>query len=240
MPESYQYPTDKSSSKRSFPVNLRVLAVLVMVAGAAAFFAVRIFLGDQPLILLLPTLVTFAGLGLVIYARRTQGPMPEVSSTQTPQLSRRSVPPGLRPRGSQAQMRQAARPNLEPVYPQPVHEQTIPDIIPQIPLLERAVVTFASQGAQVERTALRAGRGMLSLTTADGRQGLALVLADSQVVTMADVRGLAAMIQHSHSTFGYLIAEGSILPEAADWAMSQSPEGMLSLVSAAQLAEVHL
>lgn len=250
MPESYRSPSENNASKRSVSVNLRVLAVLVMVIGAVGFFAARIFLGDRPLVLFITTLVTFVGLGMVIFARRISGPPAEQSLQPPERISRRNIPPGLRPRRGAAHLRQpgqteserinASRINLASEGVHSAGVQTIPEIFTPIPLLEQAVLAFASQGAQVERSAQRPGRGLLTITTADGRRGVALVLADAADITLADVRGLAATAQHNRSTFGYLVTEGRIPSDAMAWAAAHASEVSLSLVRQAQLAEIRL
>lgn len=186
------------------PVSLRTGAILLMVAGAAGFVAARLLFGDQVLCLLVSTLVVFAGLGLIIYGRRSmagedqstaygqrplhgqhplhdQRPLPPAGAardTGSARVNPRQIPRGLR----EAARQQGARP--------PDMPRTLPQATPNIPPAppeQWAARTNPMPPSRPEPEPVQAGNNALldAVITAFENQG-----ARVDIETQRDERGI--------------------------------------------------
>ncbi len=213
----------------------RTLAILLMLAGVAAFVYSRVAFEDQIGCLVGSTLVTFAGLAVLVYARRSnqgaaggnaQGgssPAQVQAPGRTPVEGigpglRRQIPPGLR----------AAARRPSPLSPAPqIVDQ--PDLsvpgekIPVYPgvLVERVIAQLEGQSAQVTVESQREGRGLLNVQPTDGQPASVLILEGGQPVDVADLRALHAMMTSSGSATGYLISTAPFTEQAYDWAAAR-------------------
>ncbi len=214
------------------PQPTRTLAILLMLAGVAAFVFSRVAFEGQVLCLLGSTLVTFAGLAVLLYARRSSQSQAGVAnpggSTQPPRQAqkpgaeerfgpglRRQVPPGLRAAARRPSQPPAVQPEtVQPAQPAPVEK------IPVYPglLVERVIALLERQGVQVEVESLREGRGLLKVQSPDGQNDTVLILEGGDVVDVPDVRALSALVTSSGSAGGYLIASAPFTQQAYDWA----------------------
>lgn len=163
---------------KSGPLNLRTLAILLMVAGAISFVAARILFGDQVLCLLGSTVIVFGGLGLIVYARRNNLETRSGESAPPVQPERWSPAgstPGRMPRSTPRGLRTAARQPGTPgtqtsVTPPAQPVQNISPVEPAHPMQ-----TTPTTASFVERVGARPGRSGETLVnqaiTAFERQG---------------------------------------------------------------------
>ncbi len=220
MSLSYPNPTNSSSKK---PVRWRLIAILIMVAGAIGFAIGLLVFDQQILCLALSTLLTLAGLGLNITARRKgwtspqeSGEVKESRSAAAARWLRRSrAPRGLRgsPRSVPVQAPMAVPPSDAK---KTVMFGPIPGSLP-----DRVITILEAQGAKVTVESKAEGRGILGITTEEGQRYIAMILESGSPVDVRDVRSLLALIRGSGSVRGYLISSGRITQPAYQWAQGR-------------------
>lgn len=247
MADSVPPSSGKGPGGRRLPVSARLLAILIMLAGVAAFFISRLVFGEQVLCLLGSTLITFAGLGFLITGRRrgwyqtgaenregTWQPTLRSAGEERSVASRRDVPPGLR----EAARRLSMTP--PPAIQQPFHTEleTPVEKIPVYhePLLERVLAIVEGQGGQAEVETQREGRGVIKVLATDGQTVTMLVLEGEEPVDVSDVRGLFALVSSRGSGNGYLISSAPFTQQAYDWAGARK----IRLVSEDELGELSI
>jgi hypothetical protein len=231
------------------PLSLRLLAILLMITGVVAFVIARVAFGDQMLCLLGSTLITFAGLGLIIAGRRYGWLLPrnsqaQPSPRQTPidenlprQSSLRpSIPRGA-PRGLRAAARSTAmgnapvRRSAPPLAPAPVQ-----NVVPRAKknLVDRVIEMLRSQNMYVSIETQHDDRAILRITGQNGELYTIMVREDPGEVDVSEVRALFALVTSSSSQTGYLISAGKFTQRAYDWAGSRQ----IRLVAADELDEL--
>ncbi len=233
MADQVSPSSGKETGGGKTPRVTRTLAILLMLAGVVAFVFSRVAFEGQVACLLGSTLVTFAGLAVLVYARRSSqgaaggntpgGSRPAQAPRQIPAEGfgpglHRQIPPGLR---------SAARRPSPLVPAPPITDQ--PGIsaptgkIPVFPglLVERVIAQLEGQGAQVAVDSQREGRGLLNVQSPDGQPASILILEGQLPVDVADLRALYAMMTSSHSAAGYLISTAPFTQQAYDWAAAR-------------------
>lgn len=216
------------------PFSRRTIGILIMVAGAFAFFYSQIRFEDNLLCLGGSTLVVFAGLVFILAGRRapvggiSEGSQDRLIRNQPEPVFRRRVPPGLR---QETRRRTQYRPPSmvsTQTDPAPSSIRNAPVVQPnaysdgQDALLGQVIAFLNEQGAQVVIETQRAdsggSRSILQVQSQDGRSYTFMVLEELAPVNVADVRALAALVNSSGSTAGYLIASAPFSPNAYEWA----------------------
>lgn len=236
MPENPQNQPGSGSS----PINPRVLAILLMVVGAVCFVAAQFLFPEQVLCMLGSTLITFIGLGIILVGRKrgwTSGgagvtPQQAAQTGWGSARSRSRPPAGLR-----VPLRKP-----EPEADEPVEQLEEQNLINgaidagawRVSLMDQAADILERQGAQVRVEAQREDRGILRITTREGRVITAMVREDTAPVDVADVRALYALVSSSAAETGYLIAAGPITDRAYAWAGDRQ----IHLVGADELDEL--
>lgn len=215
------------------PVSLRLLAILLMITGVIAFVIARVAFGDQVLCLLGSTLITFAGLGLIIAGRRygwlqPRNSQPQPSPQQTPidkNLPRQSTLRPTLPRGAPRGLRAAARSTA--MGNAPVHRSAPPlapapvqNVFPRAKnsLVDRVIEMLRSQNMYVTIETQHDDRAILRITGQNGEFSTAMVREDPGEVDVSEVRALFALVTSSSSQTGYLISAGRFTQRAYDWA----------------------
>jgi hypothetical protein len=221
-------------------MNLRTVAILLMVAGAICFVAALILFPEQVLCMVGSTLITFTGLGIIITGRRRGWPVEDAVPVprQAPQDQWASIRPRHRALpGLRVPARKPASAVIQP-YEKPDNQSSMNDVIqvnaPHVSLVDQTAEILERQGARVRVEAQREDRGILRITTHDGRAVVAMVREDTDTVDVADVRSLFALMSSSASEGGYLIAAGPITERAYEWA----GERQIHLVSADEMDEL--
>lgn len=238
MPDNAQ---NQPGSGRS-PFNPRMLAILLMIVGAVCFVVAQFLFPEQVLCMVGSTLITFAGLGIIVAARRRGWQSGSVSEAprQAAQMGWGSSRPHYRP---PAGLRvPVSKPSLPEPEPEPVdvpqdHEglnSAIDAGAWRVSLIDQTADILERQGAQVRVEAQREDRGILRITTRDGRVITAIVREDTDPVEVADVRALYALVSSSAAEAGYLIAAGPITGQAYEWAGARQ----IHLVGADELDEL--
>lgn len=214
-----------SRDTRSAPSNsglIRPLAILLMVIGAAGFVAARVLLGEQVLCMLGSTLIVFAGLGLIVWARRNptdeQRTVP-LRSTPARQrwepLEHLEVPEEIAP---SSDLPVEVEP--EPVYePQPQVEEDLHNH--QASLADFVIDTFQRQGASVTVETRRPERSILRVMPGGGETRVAIVHEGDGAVDVSDLRALLALVSNHNSSLGYYITDGYFTHRAAEWAATR-------------------
>lgn len=239
---------NSGTGTQGIPMLGRSAAILIMVAGAVSFAAALVFFDNSILCFAGSTLLTLAGLGMIIVRRRNGGGQSEPAGKNSPTATPRArhkpeltgqgrIPPGLR----KAQRRQ-------PPVQRPLAEGAIKDsqkdrnesalageestAVRPGSLIERAIHALQQQGARVEVQSQQGTRGILDIYIGDSQIYTMLVLGASIPAGPADVRSLQVLIDHSGSSRGYLVAAGEITSLAYQAAASR-PE--IRLVAADQI-----
>lgn len=235
-PETSQNQTSNGTGS----INLRTVAILLMVVGAVCFVAALLLFPEQVLCMVGSTLITFIGLGVIITARRRGW---QVGGTveaqrQAPQDQWASLRPRYRtPSGLRAPVRKPTPVVMEPIErpddQSPMNDAARPET-PPASLIDQTAEILERQGARVRIEAQREDRGILRITTRDGRVVVAMVREDTAIVDVADVRSLYALVSSSAAEGGYLIAAGPITERAYAWA----GERQIHLVSADEMDEL--
>lgn len=201
--------------------SLRPVAIGLMIAGVAGFIAARVMFGDQVLCLLGSTLVTFAGLAMILAARRRlregfqeQEPEPQ---TQRPHPSRRPVTVAEDP--AVEWMEQLGR-NQEALSP----------------LAGRASAIFRQQGAQVVLDAQQDDRSILQIETREGERYTAMILEGPHPADAAEVRGLYALATSAGVDGALLVSGGGFTPRAVQWSQGKP----IRLVKGQGLADLNI
>lgn len=234
MSDNFRFPSEDGAGRNRFSPSRRTIGILIMVAGAAAFFYSQVKYTDQLLCLGGSTLIVFVGLGIILSARRsgagfsaTQQTGQRVIDEPAPIFQRR-VPRGLRGEARrQAQVQPPARVSVEarPVEP-------TSDRIPlaqggaftngQGPLLNQVIGLLEEQGARVvietQREDAAGSRGILQVQSAGGLTYRFMVLEGEEAVDVADARALFALVNSSGSDGGYLVASAPFTQRAYEWA----------------------
>lgn len=215
---------------RRFPLSKRTLAILIMVAGAAAFVYSRVAYGGQILCLMGSTLIVFVGLAIWLSARNpnldariNENNRQEPIEPHRP-VFRRTVPRGLR----DEVRRRTTAPAPPPVQPQPpeLPVDPVPIATSSMPqtgaLLGQVIALLDQQEAQVEIETQRedagGSRGILRVQSKDGLPYSLMVLEGNEPVDVADVRALFALVSSSGSAGGYLVASAPFTQRAYEWA----------------------
>lgn len=234
MSDNLRFPSKNGAGQSRFLPSRRTIGILVMVAGAAAFFYSQVKYTDQLLCLGGSTLIVFAGLGIILSARRT-----DVGSATTQQIGqgdsgesvpvfRRGVPRGLRgearrrPRVQPPAIASAqARPVEPPINRTPL-AQSVTFVRGQGTLLDKVITLLNEQGAQVaietQREDAAGSRGILQVQSAAGQFYKFMVLESEDLVDVVDVRALFALVNSSGSAGGYLVASSPFSERAYEWA----------------------
>lgn len=248
MHNQNQPVANSGKGTQGIPLLGRSAAILIMVAGAVSFAVALVFFDSSVLCFAGSTLLTLAGLGMIIVRRRDGGGHSELagvnSSTATPRsrhkpelTGRGRVPPGLRK--AQRHQPPVQRPLADGVSedsqkdrkePAPAGEEG-PAVRPGS-LIERVIHALQQQGARVEVQSQQGARGILDIYIGDSQIYTMLVLGASMPAGPADVRSLQVLIDHSGSSRGYLVAAGEITSLAYQAAASR-PE--IRLVEAEQI-----
>lgn len=222
MPDRIQ-PTDPSNNKAAQSISIRTIAILVMLVGAAGFVFTLVYFGrEQVVCLSASTLVTLAGLGFLIAARRKgwEGriPLPTQEPRAQEPVHQGRIPSGLREPKSPVQ------PIIEtpqPVSPPEILQgEPVPNESDNSVLLGRVISQFQSQGAHVQVQRRQAERSILHIHAGGGQTAVALVLEGGAPVEIGDARALNALVTSLGAGRGFLIATGAVSQDAADYAAS--------------------
>lgn len=215
-PSRFRIPSQPGAASGGRTVfGLRPVAIGLMVAGVIGFIAARVLFGDQVLCLLGSTLVTFAGLAMIVAARKMGWGQPDGGRLRS---TREQVPMPETP--------EIAR--LEQVTHQP--EDALP------PLAERTAAILRQQGAQISIETRHDDRSILQIATRDGERYMAMVLEEAAPVDTAEVRGLYALVASSRVDGGLLINGGGFTPRALQWAQGKP----IRLVDSSRLSDLNI
>lgn len=221
-------------------MNLRTVALLLMVAGAICFVVALILFPEQVLCMVGSTLITFIGLGIIITGRKRGWPVE--GAAQAPRQAPQDQWASIRPRhrtlpGLRVTARKPTPAVMEPIG-EPDDQSSMKDVVQvnvhHVSLVDQTAEVLERQGARVRVEAQREDRGILRITTHDGRAVVVLVREDTDTVDVADVRSLYALMSSSAAEGGYLIAAGPITERAYEWA----GERQIHLVSADEMDEL--
>jgi hypothetical protein len=250
------------SSRRPGFLRYRTLAILVMLAGAAAFAVTVLAFEGDVLCLSASTLVTLVGLGINVGARRMGWDPAETAKRDRqaaepgipPPTRRGSVPPGLRrkssggvpPEGRGAGARSPLFPTPEIARQNPMPPRTAPEpprmippeddlVFPSGPLADEVIAVLEERGAEVQVTSSREDRCVLQVRSPNGRLVTALVLEGPELVEVSEARALVALVNAEGSALGLLIAAGGFAPRTYAWA---SMRQNIRLVASDELDEL--
>lgn len=215
-------------SNSSFPIPpgiIRPVAIGLMVLGAAGFLIATVQYGEMVLCQLGATLVVFAGLGMVIFARRQADGQEEPPARSA---ARRAAPQPARVRAVPEPRRQAAQTGAMP--PVTAVQRSQPDADDLLPegdrnslggLAGEVLAVYERKGAYVRVEASRPGRSIVRATLPDGMRVTVLVLEGQEDVDVSDVRALFALVNEHSSARGFLAARGAFSERARAWADSR-------------------
>ena len=221
----------------------RLYAILVMVLGAVGFAVGLLVFEGQVGCLALSTLITLGGLGININARRkglvaekNGGAPVHPRQEKSARWARSRAPRGLRRAAPKTNNAPRAVPVQAPVTAQagPARSTVTLEQIPAS-LIERVTAILEAQGAVVTLESARSDRGILRVVTGEGQRYVALIVTGGVPSDVAAVRSLAALVQGSGSSRGYLIAGKGFTPQAYDYAEGRT---QLRLVSGDELDEL--
>lgn len=237
MPENTQ---NQPASGRS-PISPRTFAILLMFVGVVCFVAAQFLFPEQVLCMVGSTLITFAGLGIIIAGRSrgwqtgraTEAPRQAAKTGWGSARPRVRPPAGLRVAASKMPPSPASRP-VQVVPDEDILVTPVDAGPTRASLIDQTADILERQGAQVRIEAQREDRGILRIITSDGRVITAMVREDMEPVDVADVRALHALVSSSAAEAGYLIAAGPITERAYEWAGTRQ----IHLVGADELDEL--
>lgn len=243
-----RFPRSPGSGRPSRLIRWRMLAISIMVAGALGF-ALTLFLFNEDLFCLSSsTLLTLAGLGLLITARRRGWEPPERDQPQGSVLGRSAWPRPILgnpvPRGLRAAS-MARRPSQSPLLVDDagtgrsaVQEEPVGPV--EVLLAEQVQTILAGQGARITVLSRSADRSILRITTPSGQEHIALVMEGLAPAEAVEGRALLALLSQGsgrQAGLGYLIAAGGFSSSAYRWAADR---GQIRLVGADELEELSM
>lgn len=202
-----------NSSSPLPPGLIRLMAIVLMVLGAAGFLVSTVMFREQVLYQFGSTLVVFIGLGLVLYARRQQGEQGSDAAVQRQHAMRPLV--DQRP------------PPVDDLLPEPGYSGA-----GGLGGLTGEVLTvYERKGAHVRVEASRPERSIVQVTLPDGMRATVLVLDSQDEVDLPEARALFALVNEHSSAKGYLVARGGFSERSRAWANTRG----LKLLSEAEL-----
>ena len=186
-----------NSSSPLPPGLIRLMAIVLMVLGAAGFLVSTVMFREQVLYQFGSTLVVFIGLGLVLYARRQQG---EQGSSAA------------------AQRQHAMRPLVDHVPDDLLPAPGYSGASSLGGLTGEVLTVYERKGAHVRVEASRPERSIVQVTLPDGMRATVLVVDSQDEVDLPEVRALFALVNEHSSAKGYLVARGGFSERARAWA----------------------
>ena len=239
-----------------FPI--RLIAILIMVAGAAGFVATLLVWGERILFLSISTIITFIGLGLLILGRRLETNQPgngDAASSPFEGSTERQAEGDIRNmeasgngaiypgdediNGSMAQRAISSDAMSLPTLPpepmgierdNPMGEP--PAIKPG--LLAEVMDSLKLSGAQVTVENQRADRAILQFSGSDGLVYVAMVHDNLWPVEISELRSLFALMKNQSSAGGFMFSSVPFSTQAYEWAGSRK----IRLVMADELDEI--
>lgn len=254
---NHQSSNSRVPRSNKVPLPSRLVAILLMVAGAVGFAVTLLVWGDRILFLLASTLVTFIGLGFIIAGRRLAVNTPKEGQPVNSRAGESRDDYSTEPLGKAVstvnsltdietddvnrQMKQRVLPLRRPLPTAPseplgVRRDRIMGEPPAIKpsLLNQVMDTLESSGAQVTVENQRAGRAILQFTTTDGSVYTGMVHDNLAPIEISELRSLQAMMNSRSSVGGFLFSSAPFSTQAYEWAASRK----IRLVMADELDEI--
>jgi hypothetical protein len=219
----------RNSTSPPPPGLIRPLAIVLMVLGAAGFWAAAVLFKEQVLCQFGSTLVVFIGLGLVLYARRQQRPEDGAPAArrarQAGQVRQRLAEQHNGVQGTHVQ--RPVPPLVDEVLPEPGYSGTngLGGLAGEV------LAVYERKGASVRVEASRPERSIVRATLPDGLRATVLVVDSQAEVDLPEARALFALVNEHSSARGYLVARGGFSERSRAWANTRG----LKLLSAGEL-----
>lgn len=230
------------------PLKPRPVALLLMVAGAAAFIISLISFGEQVLCLFGSTLVVFGGLLINIFARQYVGvdQKDEEPTELRPQAQRgRSAGQIRRQRGEMPAQTPAPsswenRNTYNSVTSDPFSKPEIPSRgeagpVPAI-LIQRTVDVLRQQGGEVRITNQRENRSILQVTAPSSKGYSILVYEGTETIDASDIRGLYSLMISAGADGAIFVSASTFSQHAQEWAQQRA----VLLVEGSRIDEIEI